>query len=171
MASWKEIERVRKGVAEARSIAAGLLKFNSRDMTEWEASFLESIARHPDDDPLTTRQVEKLLQIRDDLTFVTETYNGLSVQILIEKIHLARADLSDDDEEWIVKLRERNGRSIARKHVGRLMNLAGQLVLVDSEDEAALTIASQTALELDDCPADAFGAVRARHAARRKRRA
>lgn len=115
MASWKEIERVRKSAAEARSIAAALLKFNSPDMTEWEGSFLESMAHHSDDEMLTTRQVEKLLQIRDDLTFVDKTYNGLSVRILIEKIFLGRMDLSEGDEEWIVKSRGRNSVSMLER--------------------------------------------------------
>jgi hypothetical protein len=132
MASWREIDRISKSPAEARRIAAGLLKFHSLDLSEWEAAYLESIARHPEDEQLTTRQSEKLLQIRDDIQLISE-YRGFSVAILVEKVHLARLDLSQDDEDWIVGIRQRSGGMISRKNAGRLLRLAHQLNLIEDE--------------------------------------
>ncbi|HVY20411.1 MAG TPA: hypothetical protein VHA70_10085 [Bauldia sp.] len=137
MASWKEIERIRKNPAEARAIAQRLLKFPSIDMTDWEAMFLDTMADRPvDRGDLTTLQVEKLLQIRDDLTFVPTTRDGFSVQILMDKIHLGRNDLTEEDEEWFVRVRERDGYAIARKNIGRLLRLARELRLIDEEAAA-----------------------------------
>lgn len=134
MASWKEINRVKKSPADTRSIAMILLRLNSPDMTEWEASFLESLLENPTEE-LTTRQVEKLLEIRDDLTFLDQTREGFSVAILLENIYLGRLDLAEEDEEWITKVRRRSRTSIARKNLGRLIRLARELSLVERESE------------------------------------
>jgi len=135
MASWREIERVRKDPGAVQGIAKRLLKLPRADFTDWEVDFLEGMARHVDKQGLTTRQSEKLLQIRDDSEFITE-FRGFSVGLLLRKCYDARLDLSEGDEEWITQLFERNQDAIRRRHIGHLMRCAHELYLID-EDVAA----------------------------------
>jgi hypothetical protein len=81
---------------------------------------------------LTTRQAEKLLQIRDGLVTIT-VFHGFSVEKLLAGCHLARLDLSEDDEEWIVSAHAKSDGSVRRCQIGRLMRCARQLLLVESE--------------------------------------
>jgi hypothetical protein len=137
MASWREIDRIRKNLKEVRAIALRLLKLYGAELTDWETSFLESIVRDdPDVEELTTRQAEKLVEIRDGVELISE-YRGFSVRILLEKILLARLDLSENDEDWIVARCARSTSFIARKHASKMLHLAYQLDLVDADDEAA----------------------------------
>jgi hypothetical protein len=133
MASWREIERIRNDPRAARDIARYLLKLPRGDFTDWEIDFLESVARRSVDDELTTRQSEKLLQIRDDAEFIAE-YRGFGVGMLLRKCFEARLDLSEDDEDWIVRMSEKNQASIRRKHVGRLMRCSRELKIVEEEE-------------------------------------
>jgi hypothetical protein len=137
MASWREIDRIRKDPVAVRRVAKTLIAMrrDDTDFTEWEMIFLQQRAAQPDGEELTTRQAEKLLQIRDDYELLTE-YRRFSVKILLQGCYDARLDLNEDDEEWVVKIRERNSLAIRRKHIGRLMRLARQLYLVE-EHEAA----------------------------------
>jgi hypothetical protein len=136
MASWREIDRIRKDAAAVRSIAERLLALPNADFTEWELMFLESMARRDSPDDLSTRQAEKLLEIRDGIEFISE-HRGFSVRILIKGCYEARLDLSEEDERWIVDVRERNTVSIRRRHIGRLMRCARQLYLVEDEQDRA----------------------------------
>ena len=65
MASWREIDRIRKAPAEFRAVAKWLLNLGA-ELTEWESIFVESICSDTEIREFTTRQSEKLLQIRDD---------------------------------------------------------------------------------------------------------
>jgi len=132
MASWREIERVRKDVRGARAIAARLLKHFLNALTAWETEFLESLLRREGLAELTTRQGEKLLEIRDGVEPIDE-FRGFSIALLIKNVHEARADLEEADEEWIVRTRQRGDSWIRRKDVGRLMACARALHLVEEE--------------------------------------
>jgi hypothetical protein len=118
MASWKEIEGFRKDPKAARLLAKSLRKTGSGVLNEWEADFLVSLSRWQHE--LTTRQAEKLLQIRDGLVTIT-VFHGFSVE------------LSEDDEEWIVSAHAKSDGSVRRCQIGRLMRCARQLLLVESE--------------------------------------
>ena len=135
MASWKEIDRIRKDAPSARALAGRLMKIQPGEFTEWELTFLQSISDYTDLGEFTTRQVEKLLQIRDDAERVTE-YRKFNIATLIKKCHEGRLDLSEADEEWIVGLYERSGGSIQRKNIGRLFRCARALGIIE-EDVAA----------------------------------
>jgi hypothetical protein len=105
-------------------------------MTEWEIKFLGSISGDQTTEEFTTRQAEKLLQIRDDSEYVSEIgYARLSVKILIADCQMGHLDLSEDNEEWILKIP--NGTtSIRRKDIGRLLRCARDLNNIDDEDAA-----------------------------------
>jgi hypothetical protein len=132
MASWREIERVRKDPQAVRTMAKSLLKLPRIDFTDWEIDFLESMARYYGADELTARQGEKLVQIRDDAEVISE-FRGFSVRLLLKGCWEARLDLSEADEEWIGEMRERCGHAIARRYVGRLMRCARELNLIEEE--------------------------------------
>lgn len=103
MASWNEIEKFRRDPAAAASVARGLLTLGSDLLSEWEITFLESIASRSKASELSTLQAEKLLEIRDEAVSVSE-HKGLSVSFLIHRCYEARLDLPEDDEEWIVHI-------------------------------------------------------------------
>jgi hypothetical protein len=132
MASWREIDRVRKDPARAADIAARLLTLPLSEFTDWEIDFLRSIERLRKVEEFTTRQAEKLLQIRDDIEEVTEVLR-FSVHLLLKGCFEARLDLSEADEEWVVARFQASPRNIRRKHVGRLMRCARELNLVEEE--------------------------------------
>jgi hypothetical protein len=130
MASWREIDRVRKDPQRAADIAKRLLSLPAS--SDWELDFLRSIRRLGNVEEFTTRQAEKLLQIRDDIQEVTEVLS-FSVELLLKRCFEARLDLSEADEEWVVGRFQTSPRKIRRKHVGRLMRCARELNLVEEE--------------------------------------
>jgi hypothetical protein len=137
MASWKEIDRIRKDPKAFRALAKGL-RTHISELTDWEKDFLSSIHNQSDKDEYTTRQSEKLLQIRDDYESVTELLGGFSVKIILRQCREARLDLSEDDEEWILQRFEQSQTTIRRKHASRLRRCARQLGLIEDDfDEAA----------------------------------
>jgi hypothetical protein len=83
MASWREIDLVRKDPQAAADIAK--LALPASEFTDWELDFLRSIRRPPNVAEFTTRQAEKLLQIRDDIEEVTEVI-GFSVRLLLKRV-------------------------------------------------------------------------------------
>ncbi|WP_149804009.1 hypothetical protein [Mesorhizobium sp. NFR06] len=103
-------------------------------LTEWETGFVESIIGYVDDE-LTTRQVEKLLEVRDSLVLVAE-HRGCNVSRLVRNCYESRLDLNEDDEDWIVELYANGHRSIRRGQVGRLMRCARQLGLIEENSAA-----------------------------------
>ena len=133
MASWREIDRFHKDTNGARELAKRLLKIYPGELTEWETGFLGSIGTYKELFEFTTRQSEKLLQIRDDLQSITE-YRKFSVALLIKNVFEARLDLSETDEEWIVQIREQSRLEIKRKHIGRLMRCARELNIIEEEE-------------------------------------
>jgi hypothetical protein len=132
MASWREIDRVRKDPQGAAGIAKRLLSLPASEFSDWELEFLRSIQQLRNVEEFSTRQVEKLLQIRDDIQEVTETL-GFSVRLLLKGCVDARLDLSESDEEWVLARSRVSSSSIRRKHVGRLMRCARELNLVEEE--------------------------------------
>lgn len=132
MASWREIDRVRKDPQAATDIAKRLLSLPSSEFTDWELDFLRSVRRLRNIEEFTTRQAEKLLQIRDDIEEVTGVL-GFSVRLLLNGCVDGRLDLSEGDEEWVLARSQASSVSIRRKHVGRLMRCARELNLIEEE--------------------------------------
>jgi hypothetical protein len=162
MASWQEIDRLRKQPAAYRGLAERLLKIFA-ELTEWECTFLDSISRRgideittrqsqkllqirdiqsarksrshsnpPDDTELTTRQAEKLFQIRDDYELLTELH-GFSVKIILHQCYEARLDLPESAEARIIKMYETSPTSVRRKDARFLIWCARRLYLIEEE--------------------------------------
>lgn len=133
MASWQEIDRIRKDAKGFRALAKGLHTHIS-DLTDWERDFLSSIKDQREKDEFTTRQSEKLMQIRDDYVSVTEIRGGFSVKIILRQCYEARLDLSEDDEAWIVQRFEQSPTTMRRKHAGRLRRCARELGFIEDDE-------------------------------------
>ena len=78
MQDYKEIDRIRKDLVAVRSLAKRLLELQRADWNDWEIDFLQHMARHKGPDPITTRQGEKLLELRDDAEYYSSV-RGFSV--------------------------------------------------------------------------------------------
>lgn len=131
MATWKEIEDIRKNPERFRALARQLLTGSSPDLNDWERTFLFDTSERAQT-VYSVRQGETLLRIRDGAERLAEV-RGFSVALLLKRCHEARLDLSDDDEQWIVALIQADPKFIRRRHAGRLLRCAAQLELVESE--------------------------------------
>jgi hypothetical protein len=88
---------------------------------------LQHMARHRRPDPITTRQCEKLLELRDDAEYYSSV-RGFGVQSLIQNCWLARDDLeSEDDRKFIEHLKETSCSSVKRRQLRKLLACARQL--------------------------------------------
>lgn len=129
MASWIEIERVRKDPKVFRPLAKHLLAdpHSAEARSESATDFLENISCY-DRDELTTRQGEFLLELRDEAKVYFRIADGLSVEILIGKCFLARPDLSrDDDIERIEALKASGRTSVTGKEIAWFKRICREL--------------------------------------------
>jgi hypothetical protein len=136
MQNYREIDRVRKDSVAVRSLAKRLLAIPNHDWTGWEVDFLEGMTRHHGPDPLTTRQGEKLMELRDDAEYHSK-YRGLSVKILIEKCNLGRDDLDSADAEFVETLYASGATSIKRRQLFRLLRCGRELGHIEQHMFAA----------------------------------
>jgi hypothetical protein len=135
MASWQEIDRIRKDPAAMRALAKRLSKSANEGFTPWETSFLESIALKVDTEQFSSRQAEKLLEIRDD-SDILDTYRGFSLKALLKNCREAHLDLSEADEEWILEIPE-GTTTLKRRQARHLLRCARVLRFIDQEEDAA----------------------------------
>lgn len=138
MASWREIERIRKDAPRFRALAASLLAHTAEDaFTDWEMKFLGEIGTLSINTvEFTNRQGEKLLEIRDNVQQHEIVGRGFSVKTLIAGCYLGRLDLSEDDEEWITALHATHAISVRRRDAGRLLRCARALGVIDDAEAA-----------------------------------
>jgi hypothetical protein len=129
MTDWKEISRTAKDPGAVRLLAKSLLRMAEMEWNVWELAFLENMSNQHE--PLTTRQAEKLLEIRD-ATQHFSTYDGFNLESLIEKSWMARLDLNDqDDVAFVERLRESAVKSIRRRQVKRLFRCCRELLILE----------------------------------------
>lgn len=127
MVAWSEIEQIRKDPDGVRGMARRLSALGSDGgLTDWEADFLENLQRQKNLEEYSTRQAEKLLEIRGDIELVEEC-RGFSVRRLISECFEGRLELSEDDEAWIVELKSEGSSRIRRRHIGRLLRCAREV--------------------------------------------
>jgi hypothetical protein len=129
MASWIEIDRVRKDPKVFKPLAKHLLVDADyvKTRSEFATDFLEDISNCGSDE-LTTRQGEILLELRDEAKVYFRIGDGLSVGILIEKCFLARSDLSsDNDIERIEALKASGRTSVTGKEIGWFKRICKEL--------------------------------------------
>ena len=88
-----------------------------------------AIHRHAGPD-LTTRQGEKLIELRDDAESHA-SWRGLSVRILVEKCSLARDELEPPDAAFVQKLQGCGATAVKRRQLFHLLRCARQLKLIE----------------------------------------
>jgi hypothetical protein len=125
VASWIEIDRVRKDPRAFKSMAKRLLDDPNFERTDFSDDFLENVL-HWKRDELSTRQGEVLLEIRDEAE-IHFRYKSLSIAILIDKCYAARDELDLGDAERIERLKQ-SGRSYVRgRQMGWFKRICKQL--------------------------------------------
>jgi hypothetical protein len=128
MTSWKEIERIKCDPAGARTLAKSLLA--SAQLTGWEEPFLESMQAHQG--RLSTRQAEKLVEIRDQNLWVSTIGRDFSVRLLLNAAWETRHDLNDEDDiAFIESLKARGASSARYREACRLLRCARELGVID----------------------------------------
>jgi len=127
MQDYKEIDRLRKDSVAVNSLAKRLLVIPNRDWNDWELDFLEHMARHRGPDPITTRQGEKLIELRDYSEYHSSV-KGFSVASLIANCWLARDDLSTAEaRKFIQELKASSVSSLRSRQLAKLLACAREL--------------------------------------------
>lgn len=128
MGSYKELLALGRDPVRVRAVARRLL-VSAEDWTEWERDFLEGLVAEYGSDALTTRQRQKLVELREGAEYVP-TIEGFDVASLIDKCWLGRLDLDYEDDIAFIE-QERGSTSIKRRHVGRLLRCCRKLGVID----------------------------------------
>jgi hypothetical protein len=119
--------KVSKGKAQAE--AQALLALSDIEWSEWEERFLRDLVHWRG--PIATRQAEKLIELRDQVTLI-KTVDGFSVPLLLKRCFEARADLSEESAAFIENLYARNPTSVRRRQAAWLTSCARKLHLLGS---------------------------------------
>ena len=131
MQDYKEIDRVRKDSVAVKSLAKRLLSTPNHDWNDWELDFLEHMVRHRGPEPITTRQGEKLIELRDHSEYHSSV-QGFSVASLITNCWLARDDLkSEEDRTFIDNLKASRTSALRRRYLVKLLACARQVGAVE----------------------------------------
>ena len=125
MASWAEIDRIRKDPGAFKKLAAQLLNDPTYERSDFADGFLENVL-HWERDELSTRQGEVLVGLRDEAETHT-TYKGLSIRTLIDKCHINRFDLDEGDRQRIEKLKELDRGFVTGSQMGWFKRICKQL--------------------------------------------
>jgi len=121
MADYREINEIQKDPARARGMAQFLSTLDDMEWTDWELDFLASIGARRED--LTTRQGEKLIELRDESVWYTSV-DGFSLKMLIVRCHLCRDELAGSDAVFIERLQAAGAMRLRRKDARRLLRCA-----------------------------------------------
>jgi hypothetical protein len=135
MADYREIAAIQKDTARARAVAQGLFGLDDMEWSDWELDFLHGIAARQQD--LTTRQGEKLIELRDEATWYTSV-EGFSLAALIARCHLLRDELADHNAAFIERLKATGATRLRRKDARRLLLCARQLGEIEPHQGGSL---------------------------------
>jgi DNA invertase Pin-like site-specific DNA recombinase len=125
MASWIEIERVRKDPHTFRFLARKLLGDPHCEETEFVDGFLENIANWKRDE-ISLRQCEVLLELRDSAE-IHFRYRGLSISTLIIKCYEGRWGLDPVDRRRIENLYESGRGYVTGAQMGWFKRICKEL--------------------------------------------
>ena len=122
MTNYREINSLAKAPDRARSLASMLLTLPEIDWSDWETDFLDSMKSQAQE--LSTRQAEKLVELRDESMRYTSA-SGFSFKTIIGACWLNRLDLDDEAAiEFIERLKETGQTALRRREALRLKRCA-----------------------------------------------
>ena len=128
MASYKDMLALGRDPVRVRAVARRLLA-SEEDWTEWERDLFEGLVAEYGSDALTTRQREKLVELRNGAEYVSKI-EEFDVASLIDRCWLRRLDLDYEDDIAFIE-QERGSPSIKRRHVERLLRCCRKLGVID----------------------------------------
>ncbi len=132
MASHIEMKRVGDDPASVVRLATILLDLADADWTDWEIDFLSSMAsRQTVSGSLTLRQREILFGLESRSKNYT-MIAGAKVQSLVANCCMAIKELNEEDEEFLLSLKDRSATHLRKGSAIRLLHCAKQLQLVKS---------------------------------------
>lgn len=123
MTDYREINALQRDPERARRLAQILLALTDIEWTDWEFDFLRSMAARETDEDLSTRQSEKIVELRDASVW-HEKVDGFSLRFLIKNCSDMRHLLSEHDGEFVVRLKDEEVVKLRRRQAGRLMRCA-----------------------------------------------
>jgi hypothetical protein len=148
MASYAEMKRIAESAPTVRGIATHMLALDDMDWTDWELDFLEHMAVHDGPEPLSMRQREKLVELRDRSEMATD-HRGIAVRHLIEQCWLARLELEEDDEAFVAGLHRTRPAALRRGTLHRLVRCAVRVGLIERHLAPAARVAVDVAGAID----------------------
>jgi hypothetical protein len=128
MASYHEILAIQKDAERARAMAQALCKLDDIAWTDWELDFLHGMACRRQD--LTTRQGEKLIELRDDAVWYTAV-DGFSLKALVDRCGLLSDELDEPDAAFVARLKAEGAARLRRKDARRLLRCARTVGEID----------------------------------------
>jgi hypothetical protein len=127
VASWTEIDRVRKSPKTFKPLAARLLSLPGINWWEYAERFLREVSQYPRPE-LNTRQAEFLLKLRDDKATHCSIRGGFSVAILIKNCLESRHDLSSDEDIKFIESLHNSGRPyVTGRQLGWFIRICKEL--------------------------------------------
>ena len=127
MSSYLEMHKLAQNPAAVTTLATFLLNLPDAGWNEWEANFLADMTQRQA--ALSTRQGEKLIELRDDAKNFTK-FDGFSVAKLVRDCWIARLDLEEDDEAFIDSLKQQTVTTLKKRPLMRLLRCARELDLI-----------------------------------------
>ncbi len=137
MANYRDINALAKEPKRVRSTASFLLTLTDAEWSDWELDFLEGMSKH--DDELSTRQAEKLVELRDDAVRYTSA-SGFRFATIITACWRNRFDLESDDDIAFIELLKDNGEvALRRRDAMRLRQSAEELGEIEPDQYWSMT--------------------------------
>jgi hypothetical protein len=122
MIDYRELDALAKDPQRASRTAAMLLTLQDADWNEWETDFLENLSTWKS--PLSTRQAEKLIELRD-AGVLFDKIDGFSLKALIDKLWIYRHELADSD--FIGQLKAGGTVKLRKRQALKLLAYARQI--------------------------------------------
>jgi hypothetical protein len=136
MASHIEMKKLGDDLEAVRRLATVLLEARDVEWTDWERLFLEGMVDRRSSEPLSARQREVLIDLRDNAQVMTNV-RGFSIGRLIRDCWLNRFDLEDDEDlVFVERLKAEAPTTLKRRPAMRLLACANRLDVVPRFAEA-----------------------------------
>jgi hypothetical protein len=125
MTDWREVERFKSSPEDAHHTAQRILSSYGTTLNDWERKFVGSLA---DKAPrsLTTRQAEKLIEIRDGARG-WRVVDGVSLERLVRACFENRLELGESDEQFFLTVHGRLPAVYTRAEAIRIVRCAREL--------------------------------------------